>query len=117
MQSLKDSFKTGDKIMGCQQEDQFQKYSEGIYAGTIISIEVIEKKDGDTVYYRGVEAYQIEPMPGTSIFCVEASGVEPFNDEKWKRLKELNDKKVVADKEFFGFVYGKGGLHSGRDDG
>lgn len=97
--------KIGDKIMGYQIEDQLQRYSEGLYAGTIISIEKIEKKsDTGIVYYRGIEYYRIKPLRGTFISVIEnPGGVILFNEEKWNKLKELYDKKIASEKEFFEF--------------
>jgi hypothetical protein len=96
--------KIGDKIMGYQMQDQLQKYDGGLYAGTILNIEVIEKSEHGMVYYRGIEYYIIEPLPGTVISKVEDhAGVVLFNEEKWNTLKELYDNKIISSKEFFDF--------------
>lgn len=102
-----DRFKIGDKIMGLQTEDQLQKYSSGIYAGTIVNIGEINKE-----HYHGIEYYFIDPLPGSQVRCIENSGVIAFDAERWKKLKELYDKKIAADKELWDFVSHKGGLHS-----
>jgi len=93
------NFKIGDKIMGFQTEDQLQKYSCGIYAGTITHIGEINKE-----HYHGIEYYFIDSLQGSEVSCIENSGVRAFNEEKWNKLKNYRQLSLDANKNLWKFV-------------